>query len=189
MELQEQPKTSQKSNLAVNVEENKDFVATDKSSSPFKDMIMIRGQNYYPQEVENTVKKSHVALSFKTGAAFTIEFKGKEELVIVQELEWTYRQNSSVKEVISFIRKEVQEKHGLGVHTLVFVKPGSIPKTAKGKIKRNKCRAKFLNRSLHVIDDWSENPSNTQKYLQLSQEIELLWEFVQRKSNKNISIS
>ena len=59
-------------------------------SGRIKDVIIIRGQNYYPQDIERTVERSHRALKANSGAAFCIEVEGKEQLVIVQEVERSF---------------------------------------------------------------------------------------------------
>ncbi len=55
-----------------------------------KDVIIIRGRNYYPQDIELSVQKSHPVLQANVGAAFSIEVEAEERLVIVQEVERTY---------------------------------------------------------------------------------------------------
>ena len=52
-----------------------------------KDVIIIRGRNHYPQDIELTVERSHAALRPGHGAAFALETGGEERLVVVQEVE------------------------------------------------------------------------------------------------------
>ncbi|NET58427.1 MAG: fatty acyl-AMP ligase [Symploca sp. SIO2E6] len=122
-----------------------------------KDVIIIRGQNHYPQDIELTVEKSHPALRPHCGAAFTVECKGSERLVIVQEVERSYLRKLDVKEVATSICQAVTAEHGLQVYAMVLVKTGSIPKTSSGKIRRQACRSEFINGSLNVVEDWSQN--------------------------------
>jgi len=136
-----------------------------------KDMIIIRGQNHYPQDIELTVEKSHIALRPTCGAAFTIEVKGKERLVIVQEIERTYLRKVNINEVVGNILEAVAVEHSLQVSAVVLVKTASIPKTSSGKIQRDACRVKFLNGSLDVVEDWSENPEYKQGFICLHTEI------------------
>ena len=137
-----------------------------------KDMIIVRGQNYYPQDIELAVQKSHPALRPNSGAAFTIEVKGKEKLVIVQEVERKYLRNLDINEVVGNILQEVAAENGLQVYATVLVKTGSIPKTSSGKIQRYACRNKFLQGSLDVVKDWCENPQSKSEFLHLQAEIE-----------------
>ncbi len=137
-----------------------------------KDVIIIRGQNHYPQDIELTVERSHPALRPGCGAAFAIDFKGSERLVIVQEVERSYLRKLNVQEVVGNLRQAVVAQHALEVFATVLVKTGSIPKTSSGKIRRQACRAAFLSGNLDVVDDWSENPQNRSKFMNLESEIE-----------------
>ncbi|GAB1544685.1 fatty acyl-AMP ligase [Scytonema sp. NUACC21] len=137
-----------------------------------KDVIIIRGQNHYPQDIELTVEKSHPALRPGCGAAFTVEIKGEERLVIVQEVERTYLRKLNVNEVVGNICQAVATEHSLQVYAAVLVKTGSIPKTSSGKIQRFACRSGFLAGTLNVVEDWSENPQSKAKFLHLQAEVE-----------------
>lgn len=137
-----------------------------------KDLMIIRGQNHYPQDVELTVEQSHPALRAGCGAAFTVDVKGQERLVVVQEVERSYLRKLNVNEVIGNIRQAVAAQHALQIYATVLVKTGSIPKTSSGKIQRHACRAGFLTGSLNVVEDWSENPRGKAKFLHLQAEIE-----------------
>jgi acyl-CoA synthetase (AMP-forming)/AMP-acid ligase II len=137
-----------------------------------KDVIIIRGQNHYPQDIELTVEKSHPALRTASGAAFTVEVKGSERLVVVQEVERSYLRKLDVNEVVGNIRASVAAEHALQLYATVLVKTGSIPKTSSGKIQRHACRSGFLAGTLNVVEDWSENPQGKAKFLHLQAEVE-----------------
>jgi amino acid adenylation domain-containing protein len=115
-----------------------------------KDLIIIRGRNHYPQDIELTVERSHPALRSDSGAAVAVEVDGEERLVIVQEVERQHR-GSDMQAVIGAIRQAVAEQHELNVYAVTLLKPGSIPKTSSGKIQRHACRAGFLNGTLETI--------------------------------------
>jgi acyl-CoA synthetase (AMP-forming)/AMP-acid ligase II len=117
-----------------------------------KDLIIIRGQNHYPQDIELTVQKSHPALRPNCGAALSVDIKGEERLIIVQEVERSYLRNLDVQKVVADITQAVAAEHGLQVYATVLVKTGSIPKTSSGKIQRYACRTAFLNGSLNVVE-------------------------------------
>ncbi len=144
-----------------------------------KDLIIIRGQNYYPQDIEMTVQKSHPSLRLNCGAAFTVEVKGEEKLVIVQEVERIYLRKLNVQEVVGNIIQAVTAQHGLQVYATVLVKTASIPKTSSGKIQRHACKIGFLNRSLNAVEDWSEDPRRKASHRYLHTDIESLFEKVQ----------
>ncbi len=139
-----------------------------------KDLMIIRGQNHYPQDVELTVENSHPALRPAAGAVFTIEIKGVEKLVVAQEVERTYLRQLNVEEVVGNIRQAISSYHGLQVHTTVLLKPGSIPRTSSGKIQRRSCCSQFLGGTLNVIEDWSENPQDRLKFVTIKAEVDCL---------------
>ncbi|MEH1989362.1 amino acid adenylation domain-containing protein [Nostoc sp.] len=114
-----------------------------------KDLIIIRGRNLYPQDIELTAERSHPSLNSGASAAFTVEVDNEERLVIVQELK--FRAKPNLAEVISAIRQAVTEEHEVQVYAVVLIKPGSIPKTSSGKIQRRATRAQFQNGELNII--------------------------------------
>lgn len=124
-----------------------------------KDLIIIRGANYYPQDIEQTVEQSHPVLRPSCGAAFSIEVEDEERLVVAQEVERSYLKSLNIDEVIRAIYKAVAQQHDLQVYAVLLLKTGSIPKTSSGKIQRQACRANFLAGSLDVIGDWIDSQS------------------------------
>ena len=116
-----------------------------------KDLIIIRGRNHYPQDIELTVEQSHEALQPTCSAAFAIDVAGVERLAVVVELKRSYLRNYDVEEVVRAIRQAVAENHELQVYGILLLKPGSIPKTSSGKIQRHACRLRFLDGSLDVV--------------------------------------
>lgn len=93
------------------------------------DMMIFRGANYYPQDIERTAERSHSALRHHGGAAFALEREGQPVLVIVQEVKRTDRNHLDVAEITGAIRKSVVREHELHVHDVVLIRPGTIPKT------------------------------------------------------------
>ena len=122
-----------------------------------KDTIVIRGRNHYPQDIEQTIEKSHPALRTNCGAAFSVEIEEAEQLVVVQEIKRTYLRKLDVDEVIAAIRKAVSQEHQLFVSAVILLKTASIPKTSSGKIQRHACKQGFLEDSLKVVGSWSKN--------------------------------
>ncbi|ABA25098.1 Amino acid adenylation (plasmid) [Trichormus variabilis ATCC 29413] len=116
-----------------------------------KDLIIIRGRNYYPQDIENTVQQSHPALEPHGGAAFSIDVDGEERLVIAQEVQRSHIRKLDIDEVIATIRAAVAVNHEIQLYGVLLLKPGSILRTSSGKIQRYACRAKFLAGSWETI--------------------------------------
>ncbi|WP_413173264.1 condensation domain-containing protein [Anabaena azotica] len=114
-----------------------------------KDLIIIRGRNLYPQDIELTTENSHSALRRNGGAAFAIEIENEEKLVIVQELE--FRAKPNFAEVVAAIRQAVSQQFEIQVHAVILIKSGTIPKTSSGKIQRRATKAEFLAGNLQII--------------------------------------
>jgi acyl-CoA synthetase (AMP-forming)/AMP-acid ligase II len=117
-----------------------------------KDMIVIRGRNYYPQDIERMVQESHPALETGHGAAFSVELGGEERLVVAQEVKYTHRRNLNVAEVTGNIREAVAEQFGLDLLAVVLLKSGGVQRTSSGKIQRRTCRANFLANRLDLFE-------------------------------------
>ena len=115
-----------------------------------KDLIIIRGRNHYPQDIELTVGQSDPALRPGCGAAFAIEVAGTERLVIVQEVERQH-QHANPAALIDAIRHAVANQHDLHAYAVVLIRPGSLLKTSSGKIQRYAVRAAYLADDLDVL--------------------------------------
>jgi acyl-CoA synthetase (AMP-forming)/AMP-acid ligase II len=106
-----------------------------------KEMIIVRGMNHYPQDIERTVQAAHPALRQNGGAAFEVEDeRGAEQLVIVQEVERTARNKIDVAEMTGLIREAVTNGHEIYARHIVLIRPGTLPKTTSGKIQRGAAR-------------------------------------------------
>lgn len=124
-----------------------------------KDLIIIRGRNYLPHDIELTAEVSHASLRAGGGAAFSINVSGEERLVVLHELERHH--DSDLTDVIGAIRQAVAEEFELQAYAVALLKPGSLPKTSSGKIQRHLCRAGFLKDEFAALATWraSTEPS------------------------------
>ncbi len=118
-----------------------------------KDLIIVHGVNYYPQDIERTVQHANPRLRVDCGGAFVVERDGKEQLVIVQEIE--RHKQSDFRAVFEAIRRAVAGEHELAVDAIVLVKAGSVPKTSSGKIQRHACKKGYLEGTLDVVGQWT----------------------------------
>ena len=102
-----------------------------------KDVIIIYGNNHYPQDIEATMQSAHPALRQNSGVAFShVDRRGVEKLVLVQEVERAQRQRISTDEIEKRIREAISNEHDIATHEIVLIRPGSLPKTTSGKIQR-----------------------------------------------------
>lgn len=116
-----------------------------------KDVIIIRGRNHYPQDIERTVQQAHPAADF--GAAFGVTEGPEERLVIVHQIDRQHRR-ADLEQVLMAIRTAVVEQHELDPSAIVLIKPASLPVTSSGKVQRSRCRAMFLEDNLKVLAQW-----------------------------------
>lgn len=121
-----------------------------------KDLIIIRGQNYYPQDIEQAVEQCHPDLRGGSGAAFSIERDHEERLVVVQEVKRTALRQLDAENVIETIRQAVAEQFDIQIEAVALLKPGRIPKTTSGKVQRRLCRKQFLENSLDTVSHWQQ---------------------------------
>jgi acyl-CoA synthetase (AMP-forming)/AMP-acid ligase II len=108
-----------------------------------KDLIVIRGRNYYPEDIELTVEQAHQAIQPAAAAAFALEIQGEERLIVLAELQRPYLSGTGTEEVERAIRRSVSEEYYLEIHRVLLLTPGAIPKTASGKLQRHACRIVF----------------------------------------------
>lgn len=106
-----------------------------------KDLIIIAGINYYPDDLEKTAEDSHPVLGVKSCVAFSIEKEEQERLVILFEL--NPKHLAQADEIIQSVRGALAGNHGLGAYEIVGVNPGDLPKTSSGKIKRHRCKSLY----------------------------------------------
>src|SRR5207302_3500552 len=117
-----------------------------------KDLIIIRGVNHYPQDIEETAQDSHAALRRHCGAAFSVpDHNNEEQLVLVQEVERTFRRQIDLEEIIASIREAITREHEIAAREIVLIRTGSLPKTSSGKIQRRLTRQMFLAGTLSLV--------------------------------------
>ena len=140
-----------------------------------KDMIIIRGRNIYPQDIERAVEGAIEFVKPNTCAAFSIGADGDEALAVVIEADRALvravaRRNkereslgadvnpayvggpsAEAERLVSRIRRAVAEEYEIQVREVIFVMPGSFPRTTSGKVQRSACRSKMLKGELEEV--------------------------------------
>lgn len=108
-----------------------------------KDLLIIRGRNHYPEDIEATVQQ----ITGGRVAAISVPVNSTEKLVTVIELkkrgESTVEVGRWLTSVKSDVTSAISNAHGLNVGDLVLVPPGSIPTTTSGKIRRAACAEQY----------------------------------------------
>jgi amino acid adenylation domain-containing protein len=118
-----------------------------------KDLIILRGRNHYPQDLERTAERSAPGLAIGANAAFSVEQDGEERLVVVQELAPRARLDEvGMAAAASAIRRAVAEEHEVQVWEVLLVPAGTVPKTSSGKIQRRATRSLYLDGALEPLE-------------------------------------
>jgi len=123
-----------------------------------KDLIIVAGRNYYPQDIEATAEATSDELRPGCSAAFTIDVSsggGGEEVALLMELRTVPGSTVKIRELCDplaeTVRASVQREHSLGISEVVFLATKTVPKTSSGKIARSWCRKGFLAGTLQTV--------------------------------------
>ncbi len=115
-----------------------------------KDVLIVRGRNHYPQDIEATVSGCHPDIEMGGVAAFGVPAGGEEGAVVAAEVRGTTGAEA-VGAVARAIRQAVAEAHDLSLHAVVLVRRHAIPKTTSGKLQRSAFRDRFVAGDLPVL--------------------------------------
>ena len=110
-----------------------------------KDMLIVRGLNYYPQDIEALVEEDP---RVRKGcvAAFACEGDGCETLVVVAELK-----NPDHVPDVRALNRRLLEGLGIAAASFAFIEARTIPKTSSGKIVRHLAHERWREGRLHVV--------------------------------------
>lgn len=107
-----------------------------------KDIIIIRGTNHYPEDIESTIEQSYSPTHRYACAAFSVDNGEQEQLIIA--LEAPRRDREFFDGIASSIRDTVAKNHAIQVSTVALLPPGKLPRTSSGKLQRSECRNQYL---------------------------------------------
>ncbi|HXM58140.1 MAG TPA: fatty acyl-AMP ligase [Candidatus Dormibacteraeota bacterium] len=121
-----------------------------------KEVIIRRGRNIHPQDVEDAGQLADSRLRAGCGAAFTLPQPdgddGMEPVVLVQETGVT--DPGELRHLIEAVRRRVVESQDVVLDAVVLVEPRCVPKTSSGKLQRGECRRAYLAGDLPVVAQW-----------------------------------
>jgi acyl-CoA synthetase (AMP-forming)/AMP-acid ligase II len=115
-----------------------------------KDIVIINGRNLYPHDLEITVQASHPGLQPGSGAVFSVEYDGQERLVIAQEVQ-REAMRTDPQQMVTAIRQAIVRDFDVQAYAIVLLKPGQVPKTSSGKIRRTLCKTALMSHSLETV--------------------------------------
>jgi len=119
-----------------------------------KDLIILRGRNYYPHDIEHTVEETDAILRPGCGVVVAVPDEGEERVVVLQEVRAELLPGPEADELARKIQKAVTREHGLSPSRILLLSPGSIPKTSSGKVRRSASRKLFQDGALSPIAEW-----------------------------------
>lgn len=117
-----------------------------------KDMLILRGRNFYPQDIEKLAEGAHPALRPTCSAAVSVGEGAEATLVIIAEVERSWRQKADIDGVTAALRAAIVAEFDLHVREVVLIRVGTIPKTTSGKIRRAEARLRYLAGTLELLD-------------------------------------
>ena len=131
-----------------------------------KDLIIVRGRNHYPQDVERTAERQHAALRPGCSAAFSIDGDDGEAVAIALEvdrrqapqLDDPAERDAFLASLIDRVRAAIVDHHGIVVSAVSVLSHGAMPKTSSGKLRRRACRDGFADGSLDEVARWVADP-------------------------------
>ncbi len=143
-----------------------------------KDLIILRGRNLYPHDIERLGETAHAALRRGCGAAFAVSGPDGEELVVA--LEVNIRAKPDFQEVLEAVRGAIAEGFEVQPRAVVLCRPGAVPKTTSGKVQRRRCRELYLTEQLAVVEMALDTEGNggveqTRSATFLEQEVRRHW--------------
>ena len=109
-----------------------------------KDLIIVRGLNYYPQDIEQASEAAHPAVMTNGACAFAVEGDDGEKVVVACEIARTQARKADLNEVMNLMRAAVGEELELQVSSVVLLKQGALPRTTSGKLRRSACAQAYL---------------------------------------------
>jgi acyl-CoA synthetase (AMP-forming)/AMP-acid ligase II len=117
----------------------------------YSDRIIIRGQNLYPQDIEQSVEEHIDVLRKGRTVAFGVELEGQESIVIAAEVSQRMQKLLSVEAVTRGIAEAVSRAHGEAPRLVLLLNPGAVPITSSGKLQRRACKQAWLTGSLDTF--------------------------------------
>ena len=139
-----------------------------------KDMLIIHGENYAPQDLEFSIFNSHEAFVSGACAAFSVMSQEEEKVVIVQEIKRTKRKEVNFEELLSHVREILSEEFQLQLFALVFINQANLPKTTSGKVQRILSKHLFIENEFNHLYSCYPKPVDEEQLLIKTSNIQIL---------------
>ncbi len=128
-----------------------------------KDMLIVRGQNLYPQDLERAVETHVTAVRQGRVGVFAIEHQGREAIGVAAEIGRGTQNKISAQALAEAIRLAVSQVCQEAPAVVALLNPGALPKTSSGKLQRSACRTMLQDGSLdsYAVDRLGEHGAQT----------------------------
>lgn len=125
-----------------------------------KELIIVAGRNHYPQDIEGSLQAGNPLFRKGCGAAFAVTEQGREQLVVMQEVSGNGLQPQDFQQLALQGARTIATRHGLSPRALLFIQPGTLPKTSSGKIQRAEAKKLYESGQFTTLHTW-ENANHT----------------------------
>lgn len=125
-----------------------------------KNLIILRGKNYFPHDLENCVRQAHPLLAYTQGVVFSQSTADGETLIIVQEIERNLKDSKVAEEIFKAIKKSLIEEFDISPEAIILVKPNSLPRTTSGKLQHHLARELFQQNLFSPLFSWQGQKNN-----------------------------
>lgn len=116
-----------------------------------KDLIIIRGRNLHPDDLENTIEESLPEVRGGRCCAFSVDREQGEALVVVAEIDRVQRHNFDAANIFARLREGISVQHEAELFDAVLVRTGTFPLTSSGKVQRKRACQEYLDGTLQSI--------------------------------------
>jgi len=122
-----------------------------------KDLIIINGENHYPQDIEAIIGACHSDLAIGNGVAFAVYEDGNERVYVAHEVARQAWRSFDLTNIVTAAYMALWESKQLSLDGLLLVRPGGIPKTTSGKLRRRQTAELFKSGGLELLADWQRH--------------------------------
>jgi acyl-CoA synthetase (AMP-forming)/AMP-acid ligase II/acyl carrier protein len=137
-----------------------------------KDMLIVHGENYAPQDIEFSISSSHDAFKDSGCSVFSVMSEEEERVVVIQEIKRTQRKKVDFEVLLSHVKSVLSEEFQLQLFGLVLIPEANLPKTSSGKVQRSLCKQLFLDEQFSVMYSWQAQEIDNDQLLSISSDQE-----------------
>jgi len=120
-----------------------------------KEVMILRGRNYYPHDMEATVTEVFQQNRVRVQAAVFAERKSVGNSGVIAFVELPRRMAGAtleqLQQLLPLVRQRISQEHDLSLKDTLLLKHGSIPRTSSGKIQRLLCSELYQSGAIQAL--------------------------------------